>query len=584
MDNISANNRISTANNIRGVENTIVREGQDLDKAGQELLRSMSSGETFRGRISDITGNQATIMVDEDTRIVANLNKDMNLSVGQSVVFEVNSESSDVVSLRALFTNTASENIANNALSQANIPINNTSLAVVSSLMEQGLSIDKDTLGAVYRSVVANPEVRPEEIVQMKSIGLDLTQDNITKFDAVFNFQNKISESINTLINQMPTELAKMADSDLSSALKMASTFIENASEGGGTEVSVSLGDIALSNEGALLSEENLSNSENLEEETNSSATKADNQIKTIISDLENEGLIDGDEGQTIEENITERELSDQISLTNKDFDTLSKLISKDNEFANNILDKLSEGGKIDVDELLKTFDSILKDPNVSDADKKSLIKSDLFKNSLTDRFTEKWLIEPAEIKDSESLSNHYNKILDSASKMVESMSDTVKGNENLTNSVNNLKENVQFLQTLNDLTPYVQLPVLINNKSNTGDLYVYAKKKSLLENQENISAVLRLDMANLGRVQVYVKLNQNKNLSTDFTLPDDATLKFIEDHIDMLNEKLEKLGFNVTNSFNTDINKHEPFSEDNSEEKKDKGDNIGFYRFDVRA
>ena len=86
----------------------------------------MSSGDTFRGEVVDISGNTATISIGEDARITANINTNVNLSVGQSVLFEVNTDSDNLVSLRTLFTNIANENIANNALTQANVPINAT--------------------------------------------------------------------------------------------------------------------------------------------------------------------------------------------------------------------------------------------------------------------------------------------------------------------------------------------------------------------------------------------------------------------------------------------------------------------------
>ena len=577
--------RINTGyQNINTVANQgqvqAVREGLNLDKAGLDLLREMSSGETFRGEIVDINQNTATILVGEDARITANINPDINLSVGQSVLFEVNSDSDNLVSLRTLFTNIANENIANNALTQANVPINATSLALVSTLMEEGMSIDKDSLALLYRNIVTNPEIQAEEIIRMKQIGLELTSENITRFDAVYNFESKISDSINTLINQMPLELSQMADKDLSAAINMAMDFIEASSEGEGkTEVSVSLGDSGFQNE-ALMSEEGNSN-----ETLNATTQNAENSMeamKTIIAETEAGEATPKDAATLLSEGLKNLELSDEITLTNKDFDALNSMISKDNLFANEMLDKLSNGEKIDLEELLKTFDSILKDQNVPDEAKKELIKSELFKNSLTDKLSEKWLLEPTEIKDSASLSEHYNKVLENTDKIIESMQNTVKGSETLTQTVNEFRENVQFLQNLNDLTPYIQLPVLLNNKSNTGDLYVYANKKNLLANNDNISAALRLDMKNLGRVDVYVKLSPGKNLSTDFTLPDDDTLKFIEDHIDMLNEKLEGLGFKVTNSFNTKSTAPEVLldEEDNGEKK----DTIGFYRFDVRA
>lgn len=571
--------------NINSVTNAqkateLAKEGLNLDKAGLDLLREMSSGETFRGQIVDINQNVATILVGDDARITANINPDINLSVGQSVIFEVNSETDNSVSLRTLFTNIANENIANNALSQANIPINATSLALVSTLMEEGMSIDKDSLAQLYRTISANPEIQANEIIRMKQIGLELTSGNIAKFDSVYNFESKISNSINTVINQIPLELAAQADSDLSSAIKMASDFIDASTEGK-TEVSISLGNNGFQNE-ALLSENPQGElaENNPQDELLKAAPEA---LKNIISDIENESIATREDSSLIKESMASSvDLSEQIVLTNKDFDALSSMVSKGNEYANEIIDKLSNGEKIDLEELLKTFDSILKDDNVSDAMKKSLLKSELFKESITDKFSEKWLLEPNEIKDSDSLNNHYSKIIENTDKILESMQNTFKGSENLSQSVNSFKENVQFLQTLNDLTPYVQLPMMLNNHSTTGDLYVYANKKNLLADKENISAVLRLDMKNLGRVEVYVKLNSSKNLSTDFTLPDEDTLIFIEKHIDMLNERLEKLGFNVTNTFNTKSTAPEVLLDE--EDNSDKKDAIGFYRFDVRA
>lgn len=587
MDNINTGYM-----NINSVINTgridSVKEGLSLDKAGLELLREMNSGDTFRGEVVDIAQNTATILIGEDARITANIDPNVNLSVGQSVLFEVNTDSDNLVSLRTLFTNIANEYIANNALTQANVPINATSLALVSTLMEEGMSIDKDSLALLYRNIVSNPEIQANEIIRMKQIGLELNADNIAKFDAVYNFESKISDSINTVINQIPLELAAKADTDLSGAIKMASDFIDASTEGK-TEVSVSLGDLGLQNESLLsdgkegevlsenkdvpMQEQNVQAEENLK--------NSPEVVKNIISDLEDDSLLSKGDIEAMKSNVPSVELSEQITLTNKDFDNLNSMITKDNAFGNEILDKLSNGEKIDLEELLRTFDSVLKDENVPDSLKKDLIKSELFKESLTDKFSEKWLLEPNEIKDSESLNNHYNKVLENTDKIIESMQNTVKGSETLTQTVNGFKENVQFLQTLNDLTPYVQLPVLLNNRSNTGDLYVYANKRNLLENPDNVSAVLRLDMKNLGRVEVYVKLNRGKNLSTDFTLPDEDTLLFIEKHIDMLNEKLEDLGFKVTNSFNTKSTAREVLLEEESEEKKDA---IGFYRFDVRA
>lgn len=583
MDSIYLNVQNVIANSLNGnYENTNVSSS---DAAGLELLNNMANGDTVRGTVSDISGQTATIQVG-DASINAKINPDVNLNIGQTVVFEVSKDGSEAVALRTLFTNLASENIANNALSQAGIPVNNTSLALVSTLMEQGMSIDKDNLSLVYRQIMANPNIEASEIVNMQKIGMELNSDNIARFDAVMNFESKLSDSIESLIKQIPMELSNMADSDLSASINMAKDFINSSMEGE-TGVFISLGNNGLDNQdmlnensGNLLGDKGTENGGNLlgndgllNDESLLKGENNDNS-QSIIKEV----VIDGEK---ITLDIPKHQLSDQITLTNKDFDFINKLATPDNSVANSLIDKLSNGERVDLEEILKTFDSILNDPEVTEESKGNLIKSEMFKELLTDKFSEKWLLEPEEIKDPGKLNEHYNKLISNTNDILDSMSSVVKDNNNLTNSINGFRENVQFLQNLNDLTPYVQLPMMLNNQSNTGDLYVYANKKNLLAHKDNISAVLRLDMQSLGMMEVYIRLNNQTNVSTDFTFQDEETLDFIEANIDKLNERLEKLGYKVTNSFNTKSFAPEIFS---GEQEDAKGDPISFYRFDVRA
>ena len=59
------------------------------------------------------------------------------------------------------------------------------------------------------------------------------------------------------------------------------------------------------------------------------------------------------------------------------------------------------------------------------------------------------------------------------------------------------------------------------------------------------MSAVLHLDMENLGPVDVFVKLLDSK-VTTNFYVMDDSTLTLINDNIHILNERLEKRGYSL--------------------------------------
>ena len=100
-------------------------------------------------------------------------------------------------------------------------------------------------------------------------------------------------------------------------------------------------------------------------------------------------------------------------------------------------------------------------------------------------------------------------------------------------------------MNQMNHLYTYVQLPLKMAGGQTTGDLYVYTNKRSLAERDGNVSALLHLDMENLGPVDVYIAMQQER-VSTRFTVQDDDMLDFLNDNMHILNERLEKKGYSM--------------------------------------
>ncbi len=108
--------------------------------------------------------------------------------------------------------------------------------------------------------------------------------------------------------------------------------------------------------------------------------------------------------------------------------------------------------------------------------------------------------------------------------------------------------DNVQFMNQLNEMMAYVQLPLKMSEENAHGDLYVYANRKKLAENDGNFSALLHLDMEHLGPMDVYVAMQKEK-VSTHFYMQDEELLDFIEANIHILNERLTKKGYQMNTS-----------------------------------
>ena len=147
-----------------------------------------------------------------------------------------------------------------------------------------------------------------------------------------------------------------------------------------------------------------------------------------------------------------------------------------------------------------------------------------------------------------------------------------------------NIHQNVDFIHQLNQTAAYVQFPLKLNGEDAHGDLYVYTNKKNLAENDGKVSAYLHLDMDHLGPVDVYVQMEQ-QNVSTNFRLADDAMIDFINDHIHILNERLENRGYQMKCSVSLK-EAQKPAGDVMEEILEDHRDGflIGSKSFDVRA
>ena len=148
------------------------------------------------------------------------------------------------------------------------------------------------------------------------------------------------------------------------------------------------------------------------------------------------------------------------------------------------------------------------------------------------------------------------------------------------------MSQNIDFLQQLNQAYTYVQLPLRLQQGDAHGDLYVYTNKRNLAAKDGQISALLHLDMEHLGPVDVYVAM-QSERVSTRFYVQDDEMLDFLEQHMDLLNERLQKRGYNCSFSMQIRDEKAKPESglhgllagDDNQQTRS-----IAQYAFDVRA
>lgn len=584
----------------------VVNNAQTQVDKGMEALKSMSAGETLQGEVVSVSGNEVEIKIADNAVINARLEQNMNVAVGQKMMFEVSNNQNGQIALRALFTNLAQEQLANNALQAAGISANDQSLQMIASLMKEGMSIDRQSLQSVYHDIVQFPDVEQSLLVHMHKIGMETTPQNVEQFQALVNYEERVAGTIQELINEIPAELKNMAENgEAGKVMAVTQELVSLIAEHEG-ELALQTGEnnTVLQTEG-LMEDTEGEVATKIQQQADNVADKApqtamdkalaaleeamnpQNQVHTLADGKEgNSPLVQGMTAEGEEAVLTGT--NDKVLsgvLTKAEYTQLATVLEQ-NGFSKEMT-AMVKNGNLSMNELFHMLKTELAGKDATAA--AELWNDKGFAKLMGKELQSTWLLDPKEVENGKNVTEFYNRINQQVNSVIHSMSQSLSDSSALMQNLQQFQENVDFLNQLNQFMPYVQLPLKMNGQSATGDLYVYADRKSLAGGKDTVSAALHLDMQHLGMVDVFVKM-QDKNVSTEFCLESEETLDFIAEHMDMLSERLERRGYSLSTemkvkeqpmSLKEDIL---PASESLSVETKSSKDAIAVYRFDVRA
>lgn len=589
-----------------------------------------NTGDVFEGTIKEIKGNKVTIMLPDGKTIDARLEADINLSEGNSFFFQVKSNDGNTIEIVPYKNSEIDNPIIQNAIKDAGLLLNDKSIELVNSLMGEGLSIGSENLSRFGRILAKYPNIDVNTLIKMDEFHLDITPENIDNFIRFKEQNNAILNDGKEFLNNISKELGKM-NINKGDAVNIMKNMIESITEN----------NIASGNEENVFSE---TENGTLSETENVTISEAENGKKSAINENEKDIEIFGEkadkssnnaisEENDIEEvseslkNVVKEKAVDDItsSLTYKTEDSVKNINWQENENKNIISglkikdtnESNSENSVFNLrDEILKdinnpeikdklyTFfnkDGNLKS-NISEKDilnmLNELLKNDssvgkndflkLYSNKgveklLNDLLSKAWSILPKEVSEKDAIKKLYDNINKSLDNIISKMEDTI-GNKNPINEMaNNIKNSIEFMNQMNNMYSYVQIPLRMMKESATGDLYVYSDKRKPKSKNDEFSAFLHLSLKHLGNTDISIKM-QRKNVNIDFSVESKEIYDLLNQNINMLDERLIKKGY-IPNTKVTTEAKSENFVEKLlGEEKNKKESKIKRYSFDVRA
>lgn len=562
---------------VSGNESHIESSGREMTpstleqnlKNGMEEIASKAPGQSVTGEVVEKNGNEVLISIGKNQMIRAKLDGNMPVELGQQMTFSIKNLASTKVVLSPLFANTGNDPNISKALQMAGIPENSRSSQMVQTMMKEGMSIDRESLSQMMRAVNLNPDANVETIVQLSRLGIPVTENNVFQMEAYKNYQHQMTESLMEIADALTDTLTEMTSAgDIQGGIDIYREVLLMLAEGAEME-------------GAEAPEEQLQNSgsEIMPDAAKNAEGTADTAIlqdkmKDALKEMMDQAMETGDA----------KELSGRDGLTGKEVQNLAHELSNAGVPAGTVRAFVS--GELPASELFHQLNELLSDeqlPRSQHEKAMHLLNNKEFNSLVKNEMIKQWTLTPEEVAKNNKVENLYERLNNQMSRLNQTLEQAAKADTPLGKAVSNLSGNIDFMNQLNQMFTYVQLPLKLQSQEANGELYVYTNKKNLAQKDGKVSALLHLDMEHLGGVDVHVSL-MDTHVSTKFYLKDDSVLDFISDHIDILNERLNKRGYTMDASF---TKKGEEESESVMEEilKQDKNISIlSDYSFDARA
>jgi len=154
--------------------------------------------------------------------------------------------------------------------------------------------------------------------------------------------------------------------------------------------------------------------------------------------------------------------------------------------------------------------------------------------------------MKPEEVADKEKVQEYFQKVVRDTAKAAEVLNASGRGETTLAAANQNLHDNVDFMNQMNQVFTYMQMPLKMASEAQHGDLYIYTNKKKLKSGDGNVSALLHLDMTHMGTMDIHVSMNPEGVVNTHFILQREELLDFVAEHLPELDERINARGYHM--------------------------------------
>ncbi len=584
-------------------QNTAGREKLTGTKGVERLvsgLREMSAGNIFEGTVNSVKNGQVVLGLSNGQEVTARMEGKVEISVGQSMFFQVKSNDGTQIAIRPFTVAGNSVNLTLlDALKAASLPVDAKNLSMVNSMMEEQMPIDRNSLMQMSRLVQNYPEIDVRTLVQLQKLNLPVTPEFASQFENYLDDKQAIGKALEDFMEQLPSALAN-EELPMGGLSRMGGELLSIVTEGLPEEV------LAAETAKASEASENQAAPEEAElgktpsvlgkQESEDGKTQTPELLRQTAEPLE--GGVKGGV-QTVAPEEAEAQKADAsktdapkaaphtleavlgkegvVELT-RQLSSVMKDIESNLWFAGRTLDPKQSAVAV-LNELQRQLTEGLA------ANKGALLKlfsGKEFQALVKDALEQQWMIRPEELSEGDQVRKLYEHLENQLNRMEDVVKASGQNSQNVAQLAADIHSNIEFMNQINQTYTYVQIPLKMTGQNASGELYVYTNKKNLAEGSKELTAFLHLDLENLGSTDVSLRL-KGKDITTKFYFDNDESFALVQQHLPELEQRLAAKGYRCSLSV-VNEEKQVNFVEDFLKKDQPSAGLLHRYSFDMRA
>lgn len=619
--------------------NTNAASAQGID------VTQLQPGDTFQGEIVSVNGEDVQIQLTNGDYMAAKLERDVQVAIGQLMTLQVQSNKDNRVVLKPVYDGKMQMlRVGEAALRAANMAVSDRNLTLVSTLLENGMSINKNTLMLFNRLTLQNPAASMADLIKLSKLQLPVNDNSIVQLQNYQNMEHRLLDGI----REASDEILKLYDTLTGKAEVQGNQNVPASAVPDIAQGAIIPGQVALENGGKfmeqvlvlLAGEEDAGETQTAANGNSPVTVPQESQEGQVRQNVQNDqaeqantensvqntvvdktGVEPGNHIVDHSENVSaavvkgnpqEQATPDQAAVQlpkqgENSGQNMQETVQRDAGYVDTMLNQLKgekpqalpnkivslirdgiKDGKLE----LKDVKQLLVDSDLgkqlTTEQKAVIFRSEPFKSMFRNGLQKQWTLTPQELTQEGRVEEFYQKLARESSQLTRMMNETMQaggqsGNGTQARAMGNISENVEFMNQMNQMFNYVQLPLKLSNSQAHGDLYVYTNKKNMARRDGMLTAFLHLDMDHLGSLDVSISLQTERNqVTTKFYLDEDS-IALVEGHIDELAQRLSKKGYQCKNMI---LEKEEDKTVLERMEEQVAGGNavLGYRTFDTRA